>query len=241
MRGKTGAGVTAPAQRGGSVAGRTPGSWKALGVVILTVAMLGVGVAAWKGASSVPKQPTASARYTILQFAEDGSGPVARMEGVGDFDRAELHHTMFLASGQPFLERMEFGDVTYTRYVGRDDSPYSVALGGGVWAWEATGCVASRPLTTAPPWISEESVAPPGFSGRGMGRWRRFGATVPSPPTRLGRDVRLGVLRLRSGRRPRPASTSRGEVGPCTRLGPLRRRLRRRAGCLRPPSDDSGK
>lgn len=115
------------------MAGRTPGSWKALGFMIFAVAALGVGVAAWKEVSSPPKRPTASARYTILQFAEDGSGPVARMQGLGDFERAELHHTMFLPSGEPFLETMTFGDVTYTRYVGRDDSPFAVGLGGGVW------------------------------------------------------------------------------------------------------------
>ncbi len=112
---------------------RTPGSWKALGFTIFAVANLGVGVAAWKQASSPLKRPAASARYTILQFAEDGSGPVARTKGVGDFERGELHHTMFLPSGEPFLETMRFGDVTYTRYVARDHSPDAVALGRGVW------------------------------------------------------------------------------------------------------------
>ncbi len=109
---------------------RTPRSCKPLGLVIFMLATAGVAAAVWKGTRSAPERPTATARYTILQFGEDGSGPVATFKGVGDFEKAESHFTMFLPTGKPFLERMAFGDVTYTRYVGRDDT---VGLGGGVW------------------------------------------------------------------------------------------------------------
>ncbi len=119
--------------------GRKVESWKALGLVILTVASLGVGIGVWRGARGDGERPTATARYTILQFAEDGSGPVARIEGLGDFENGKLHHTMYLPSGEPLLERMELGHVAYTRYVGRDDSRYAGALGAGAWRRSDSG------------------------------------------------------------------------------------------------------
>ena len=176
--------------------GRKNGSWKALGLVILAVASVGVGAAVWRGATGDRERPAATARYTILQFAEDGSGPVARIKGLGDFETGKLHHTMFLPSGEPFLESMEFGHVAYTRYAGRDDRRYPGVPGEGGWQ-------------------RSDSATPDGRAGRTV----RNAVVDPSGSLRYLRSVADDVLELgREKVRGRQTTHYRGTVD-LTRAG----------------------
>ena len=45
--------------------------------------------------------------------------PVGRSEGLGDFVKGEEAYRLYL-SGKPFMERLIFGNVTYSRRVGED-------------------------------------------------------------------------------------------------------------------------
>ena len=69
---------------------------------------------------SRPVSMAPTARYTIFQLVQGRADPVATIEGRGDFARVEMADTQYVGSHEPFLERLTFANVTYTRRVGED-------------------------------------------------------------------------------------------------------------------------
>lgn len=69
------------------------------------------------GGSPPPASMAPSAKYTISQLAQGRTDPVATIEGRGDFAQVVMADTQYVQR-EPFLERLTFGNVTYTRRVG---------------------------------------------------------------------------------------------------------------------------
>lgn len=96
-------------------------------VLLIAGATLCACSAKSSGTSPVPdtERLPDTARFTVTQFPEKGgSEPVAIFRGTGDFGNGELEYTAFNArSGEPIGQRMEFGEVSYSKFAG--DDPWS--------------------------------------------------------------------------------------------------------------------
>lgn len=90
-----------------------PARWIVASVLVATLV-------ACEGDSGRPEGTAPTARYRILQLKQGSEDPVATVEGRGDFARVARGDTQYVGSDVPFLERLTFGNVTYTRKVGEE-------------------------------------------------------------------------------------------------------------------------
>ncbi len=109
--------------------------------------------------ASSPRRVSESvtARFVITQFPEPSQRHlgVVTLKGVGDFTKRRVKYTMMSRSGKPIIERMEFEDITYTRWAGEKEwskSDYSGPL-------KAVGMIRDRLVSSPQPLGYLRSVA----------------------------------------------------------------------------------
>ena len=105
---------------------------RAVGIALLASLLLAPACGRPDTAGTAKPEPV-TARFVITQFPEPAQRHlgVATSEGVGNFTKRQVKYALLSRSGKPIIERMEFGDVTYTRWAGEeewDKSHYSGSL-----------------------------------------------------------------------------------------------------------------